>query len=366
MQNNYLQILLALFRSPLQGGQYSDRQWEKLLLPLRHTNLMAKLFYLATFSNVFVTYPKFVQKHLTAAKKYADRQALQVRFECKEINKVLGRSVIEPVYLKGAGFTVRESRNNFGRIYSDIDLLIDQDELEEAQILLKRHGWASKVLSDYDEKYYREWAHEIPPLSHVQRGTTIDVHHNIIPLISGRAPDVRVLRDSLVKTDEGLLVLSEEAAFLHSTIHLFTNEDFSHGFRDIVDLYQLAEEFGDKTFWLKLIGLAEKTGFTLELYYCLACLNKFFDHPFPEFYNELKQQHDSMASRFVLWTLVGALKPHHPLIQNHLDRIKTFFIYIRGHWIKMPFIVLIKHLSIKAFFNSRDKLFGRHQFEKKS
>ena len=35
--------------------------------------------------------------------------------------------------------------------------------------------------SAYDQRYYREWMHELPPLLHVRRQTALDVHHAIAP-----------------------------------------------------------------------------------------------------------------------------------------------------------------------------------------
>jgi hypothetical protein len=37
-------------------------------------------------------------------------------------------------------------------------------------------GWLSEELTEHDEKYYRKWAHETPPLRHSKRGTIVDIH----------------------------------------------------------------------------------------------------------------------------------------------------------------------------------------------
>ena len=37
-------------------------------------------------------------------------------------------------------------------------------------------------LTPYDDAYYRDHMHELPPLIHKERDRMIDVHHTILPL----------------------------------------------------------------------------------------------------------------------------------------------------------------------------------------
>lgn len=54
-------------------------------------------------------------------------------------------------------------------------------------------GWAPLKRDRYDQRYYRRWMHELPPLEHVRRQTVIDVHHNILPRTARHVPDARLL-----------------------------------------------------------------------------------------------------------------------------------------------------------------------------
>ncbi|UUZ51358.1 nucleotidyltransferase family protein [Massilia sp. B-10] len=62
----------------------------------------------------------------------------------------------------------------------------------------------------YDQRYYRVWMHEIPPMQHVQRGSVIDVHHAILPLTAAARPDPALLRAGAqtVPGMEGIKVLA--------------------------------------------------------------------------------------------------------------------------------------------------------------
>lgn len=358
-------LIIQLLQRPEIGTEITEKDWESIIFILRHLGMLATLYYLAQKTGTFNQYPTYAKKNLKSGMVYADRQAQQVKYEAYEIKFTLGKEVIEPIFLKGAGYTLRKSLNSYGRVYSDLDILVPKNELEDAAKILNKHGWLNKALTDHDEKYYREWAHEIPPMSHYTRNTTIDVHHNIIPPVTGRAPKIDILLKQVERTSDNYLVLTAPAAFLHSAIHLFTNEEFHNGFRDIVDLYLLAQEYQSKLFWQQLDQLAQETRFSLELFYSLAMLAHFFDiKPPSDLLSRLHNEHKSWRSKLVIKCLKSALKPHHQQILSRKDHLLIFLLYLRGHWIKMPLPILISHLSVKAFLGIRDKLFGKHQFDK--
>ena len=61
---------------------------------------------------------------------------------------------------------------------------------------------------------------------HINRKSVVDVHHNIVPIVSGRAPSASILWDEVERVDESVGSLSTSAMFVHSAIHLFFKEEF--------------------------------------------------------------------------------------------------------------------------------------------
>lgn len=366
MKDAVLERIVTLLRDPATGVRLSAAEWEEAVHVLRDASLLACLCYRAEQWDVLDDYPPYARRHLRAMRTFADRQAQQVRIECDEIAATLRAQGIEPVFLKGAGYTLRDSRNARGRIYTDIDVLVRQEEIDPAQASLRQNLWYSRPLRDYDERYYRRWAHEVPPLRHLKRRTLLDLHHNIVPPISGRAPNPAHLRAAVEVTATGLLVLSPAAATLHSMVHLFTNEDFTNAFRDLIDLYLLIGEFDSDNFWQELTTLAQQTGFSLELYYALRTLQEILDMSVPMSVMQPLQQHVASARRefLVQHVFCRAAGPHHPAVCSRADSFAIQLVYLRGHWIKMPVHILTMHLSIKAWFSLVDRLFGKYQFEK--
>ena len=106
------------------------------------------------------------------------------------------------VFLKGTAYHVAADQAGKGRVFSDVDILVPEDKLLEVERALISAGWMTNTLNSYDQKYYRQWMHEIPPLRHLKRQTSIDVHHNILPKTTRFCPDANKLLVNIVKISE--------------------------------------------------------------------------------------------------------------------------------------------------------------------
>src|SRR5438876_7969208 len=133
--------------------------------------------------------------------------------------------------------------------------MVPREKIEEVERTLIRSGWAVADLDDYDQRYYREWGHEIPPLQHAERETPLDIHHTILPLTSRFHPDAAALLAASQPLDNPRLrVLGPADMVLHSTVHVF-NDEVSHPFRDLSDLDLLLRHFGERPdFWDELLA----------------------------------------------------------------------------------------------------------------
>src|SRR3546814_1875839 len=65
-----------------------------------------------------------------------------------------------------------------GRLFSDIDFMVPRDRIDEVERILVKADWAPAVKDAYDQRYYRRWTHQIPPLKHFQRTTVLDVRRS--------------------------------------------------------------------------------------------------------------------------------------------------------------------------------------------
>src|SRR5690606_36716832 len=105
------------------------------------------------------------------------------------------------------------------------------------------HGWETGPLDPYDEPYYREWMHELPPMRHRERGTLIDVHHRILPRTGRVHPSSeRLFAHAIDLPDSPVRVLSPPHMVLHAAAHPFQDGVIAGALRDLVDIRDLREE----------------------------------------------------------------------------------------------------------------------------
>ena len=124
--------------------------------------------------------------------------------------------------------------------------MVPRERIDEVEHALVSAGWVGAEIDEYDQRYYRQWAHEIPPFQHPERETVVDVHHTIAPLTSRVRPNAAALfAASVPLADPRLRVLGPADMVLHSTVHLF-NDDVGKPLRDLVDLDDLLAHFGTR------------------------------------------------------------------------------------------------------------------------
>jgi hypothetical protein len=341
-------------------------QWQYIIQVLRESNLLAACYARFDQADKLHLLPDFAYKHMSAAYVYSQRQTKQVLFESERITTILQNVNITPVFLKGANYTLRNSRNAPGRVYSDIDVLVNKNEIECAEKSLNENGWRSKVMTQYDDQYYRKWSHEIPPMFNVHSGTVIDLHHNIVPPISGRKPELSQLTQHAEVTENGCTVLSIEATILHSAVHLTLNEDVTNGYRDILDISILIKDHHSEKFWSLLLDLSAQTKFSYELFISLQLCEKIAGINVPDYVWEhsIFEPITDIQKWFINHVFYYSVLPHSTFVQSKRHKFAIFCIFIRGHLKKMPLRVLVPHIISKIFLNTRDNVFGKHHFDK--
>nr|WP_252729390.1 nucleotidyltransferase family protein [Aliiglaciecola lipolytica] len=362
-------LLYQILLNPSRGLNLALTDWQNVIFILREGKLLASLYHAAKRDGCYDAYPHFVKRHLYSAYVYANRQAQQIFFEANEFRLLLEQVGITAVFLKGAGYTLRNSLNSYGRVCSDIDVLVNKNDLTAAEAHVKKNRWQSETLNDYDEKYYRDWAHEIPPLIHINRATVVDMHHNLYPPISGRAINIKKFISSRQKMQSGCFVLEPATTVMHSIIHMFANEDSSSWMRDLYDIILLIKENESVEFWKVLMESSQQTDFDFEFEFvcCIKALQHYSNLNIPT--DVVSYINDYRLTKLQRWLIQNAIlpsiAPEHSLVMSSKIKWAKTIVYFRGHWIKMPFAVLCKHFAFKSFFAIRDQIMGKHHFDPK-
>jgi hypothetical protein len=355
-------LITAALLAPSSTLTYSSPQWDLLIRQGRRTKLLARLGYLLEDAGLTSQVPAAARLHLESAIKLAVRQEVSLRWEVACIQKELANAGARVTLLKGAAYAMAHLTAARGRSFSDIDIIVPKARMVEVESELMLYGWQGGHHDEYDQRYYRQWMHEIPPLAHVTRGTTIDVHHAILPESARVKVNTAALLDAVVplpaQPNEALplFVLQPTDMLLHSATHLFHEGDFDKGLRDLFDLDSLFRDFGKRPgFWPSLVPRAVELGLTRPLYYAVRFTTQLLETPIPTEVVSASAigRPSALAARVMDACYARALRPLHPSTASFGNWLARFVLYVRSHWIRMPFHLLAYHLGRKAFIRPK-------------
>jgi hypothetical protein len=138
---------------------------------------------------------------------------------------------------------------------------------------------------------------------------------------------------------------------LHSSTHLFFNEEFSHGLRDLVDLDSLLRHFSrEPGFWETLMARARELDLVRPLYYCLRYAKQVLTTPIPAPVIAAADAGRPAAGlgRVMDSLFRHVLDPDRPGTAHFLTPLAKQALYVRAHWLRMPPLLLAYHLTAKA------------------
>ena len=340
-----LSLLLGVLQNPSRLCSLTAADWESLLSAAEPSRLSGRLADDAHRVGADTGAPAWARDRLTSARIRGHEFERVVRWEMDRILRALASTGLQPVFLKGAGYIAAGLQCAAGRVVSDVDILVAEAELPKAQTAFERHGWAFVEQTAYDQRYYHEWMHELPPMRHQQRGTLLDVHHAILPRTSRLRPDSKVLLERAV-TCGGVRVLCPTHMVLHAAVHLFY--DGAAAIRELVDIDGLIRHFtaAEADFLSRLQVDARELGLERPAFYALRYAHRTLATPIPS----------------DLWAGVEGAAPIAPVVQlmdtlvdatvgersGGVATLSSFALYLRSHWLRMPPLLLARHLAHKA------------------
>jgi len=356
-------LLLDAIRNPLTMGSLSLANWERLLASARRNAVLAYLAESASATGILDEVPERPRAAMRSAQVAAARLSQLARWELERVRRALVPAGIPIIALKGIAYVLRGLPHATTRLLSDIDIMVPADRIDVAEGALLDAGWRGTKLDSYDQTYYRRWSHEIPPLQFPGRLLAVDVHHTICPPASRLRPDPqRFWMASEGSEIAGVGLLSPADSVLHAAIHLFFDSDFDSRFRDLVDLHVLTTTFAerDSTFWTALVERAREQGIGRPLYYALETLRALLATPIPESTLREIQAFKPIGAvdRWMLGTLRDVLTPIDPAPWPRDHRFALWLLYVRSHWLRMPPLPLIVHLTRKAFRGADSAVIG--------
>jgi len=347
-------LFLTLLQNPDNARTLDLQQWDLVVRQARRAQLLARLYYSLERDDLLSSIPEQAKWHFEAAAKVTKRHVDSVQWEVKQIYRALFSVGVPIVLLKGAAYVMAGLPPATGRVFVDVDIMVPKGALNDVERALKRRGWMATHHDEYDQRYYRQWMHELPPLKHARRQTVLDVHHTILPETARLHPDPHKLMMDAVPLDgmEDVYVFAPEDMVLHSATHLFHDGELEHGLRDLVDLDSLLRHFSQADgFWERLLDRAVEMELARPLYYALRYTSNILGTPVPD--GILSKSRQGKPSMMVAWLMdqlfYRALKPDHASCRDSFTGLARWVLYIRAHYLRMPLHLLIPHLFYKSF-----------------
>jgi hypothetical protein len=182
--------------------------------------------------------------------------------------------------------------------------------------------------------------HELPPLIHRERDRMIDVHHTVLPLTARPTPDAEALVADSVALANGMRVLSPEDMIVHSAAHLLADGDLAGGLRNLWDIDRLLRHFAAAPdFWDRLGRRARRHQLLPHIARALRLARALYGTPVDRALAGRARAADAWYLRRLL-ARDGWGRETRP--------VARLAFYVRSHWLRMPPLMLARHLWTKA------------------
>ncbi|MCK7583176.1 MAG: nucleotidyltransferase family protein [Chromatiales bacterium] len=352
-------LLLAALRTPETLPDWSLEDWDLLLRVARRTRLLGRLEALLAALDCLDAIPERAANHLRSARNLVRHRHTLLTWELNRILWATEGLDVPIIALKGVAYVLAELPAARGRFFADLDLLVPHADISTIETRLLERGWMRLPINPYDDRYYRVWMHEIPPLRHRERENEIDIHHRLLPRTSRLSFDPAPLfEQTRPVAGSRARVLAPHDMVLHALVHLFLEGDPQEGLRlrDLVDVADLLDHFGSEPgFWEGLAPRAEAFGLGRPLYYGLRFTRRLLNNEIPQPIIEATERWAPIwPLRVLMDHLVPlAILPGHPDHPRRRAALARWLLYVRAHWLRMPPWLLIRHIVYKAWLRVR-------------
>lgn len=342
--------LLLLLARPERACELTPEAWDTTVRVARSAKLLAELGCRVERAGMLKHVPAAVRDHIRAAQAIVRHTHKMAELELHRLARVLGPLSVPVVLLKGAAYLTQGLPFAAGRWMGDVDIMVPRARLADVEAELRAAGWEMEPLDPYDEHYYREWSREIPPMRFPGHPMRLDVHHSILQLTSRLRPDADALVAASVPAADGRFrVLCPEDQLLHASVHLFQDSDCANRLRELADIDGLVRSLSrTEGYSQRLRARTELHGLRRPLWYALHFSQQLLE---TSWFGDIEMGRPSAPIRMLMNELVPrALLPIHPdQWPPWAARMARHLLFIRSHWLRMPAVLLTRHLAIKGF-----------------
>lgn len=352
--------LIDAFICPTAVLEWTKADWSVAVRQARSANLLAALGKHLESHFTAVHLPEVALRYFQSANNLVLQRNAAVIWEVDQVLGALNSRQIPVTFLKGAAYVLAGLPLSAHRHFSDVDLMVNREDLPEVEKQLMLNGWLPTCFDSYDQRYYRKWMHEVPPLRHIRRGTVLDLHHAITPLTAKYQANTAQLIVTQVPVEghKGAYVLGPTDMVLHAVAHLFAEGEAENALRNLLDISELIDYYQSETdFDAALAERSFMLGLSQPLYLAAhylvrrlkqdrrKCLLKYLKLAAP----------NGVALVFLDAIYDRVFQGGYPTTALRGARSARFALYLRAHWLRMPIHLLLPHLFRKLIIGYRPR-----------
>lgn len=321
-------LLTQVLRDPSRAEDLDSEGWSALIAAARAEQIVGTLAHRLEGLPMPASAARILADHRASA----EQGRTIALWEAEMARRALASLKVPVVLLKGTAYVAAGLKAGQGRSIGDLDILVPRESIEAVEAALLAAGWEWVKPDPYDDAYYRQWMHELPPLIHRERDRMIDVHHTILPLTARITPDAGALIADSVALENGLRALNPQDMICHSVAHLFADGDLAGGLRNLWDIHCLLDEFTGEGFDARLVERARLHGLGREVARALRLREAVYGEG-----GKL-----TAADRLFLRRLTAR-----DGWGRQTRKLTELAFYLRSHWLRMPPAMLARHLWTK-------------------
>jgi Uncharacterised nucleotidyltransferase len=327
-------VLVAALRDPASTKKLDASGWTALLTIARAEQLIGTLAHRLQGQDM----PGPVAAILEDARTNAEYQKRTALWEADCARRALATYPGKVVLMKGTAYVAAGLKAGEGRHIGDLDIMAAQADMPQVEsLLLGEGGWEWVKEDAYDDAYYRDHMHELPPMIHKERDRMIDVHHTILPLTARPRPDAAAMLGDAVVLENGLYAFSHADMVIHCAAHLIADGDLSGGLRNLWDMHCLLTEFASAEFWPALQSRAGHHQLWPAVHRAARLSRELYG-------TEIPKEWQSWNARDKWY--IALLLARDEWGRGSRKFVRLIF-YIRSHWLRMPPLMLARHLWVK-------------------
>ena len=353
--------LLRLYADPGRADGIGHGQWTTILGAARRARALGHLAVRLRLAGVMATVPEPVAAHFESADRVIRRQRQRLHLELRELGEAVDDLDAPVVLLKGAAYEALKLPLAAARVASDVDILVRPEDLHRVEDRLKARGWVSIELNAYDERYYREWSHEIPALSHPSRSLEVDVHHSIAPGLRGNSPAVRALFERSMPCEwrvgragrrpRPFQVLDPADQLLHLAVHTFASSDLAGRLREVMDfdlLYRIYCAPGGPVDPGVAMDRASSSGTDRAFWWALHFARRWLGTPVEPALLDRTGRPGAVLRSAMNWACDRSMLPGITQRRTRIEFAAELALLTRYQWHRLPLRLLLPHVVEKA------------------